>query len=158
VSDGRSVTNGVRAGGGRLPPAPRLSTARTASARPAPGESRAGSHPQRQAAEDDDGAQPRELGSWCELSAAGRPPAEPRGRGPYADAVARWEQLLGRRAPAPNQPGTHGKPVLAPPFVEWLMGLSIGSELEAGQHGKPFLQAKAGRSAWSWGPKTPRRP
>jgi hypothetical protein len=26
-----------------------------------------------------------------------------------------------------HQPGEHGKPVLAPLFVEWLMGLSIGS-------------------------------
>jgi hypothetical protein len=46
--------------------------------------------------------------------------------GPYADAVARWELLLGRAAPAPIQPGTHGRPVLAPPFVEWLMGLPAG--------------------------------
>jgi hypothetical protein len=44
----------------------------------------------------------------------------------YADAVARWEQLMGRPAPEPTQPGTHGKPVLAPPFVEWLMGLPDG--------------------------------
>lgn len=31
--------------------------------------------------------------------------------------------ILGRPAPSPTQPATHGKPVLAPPFVEWLMGL-----------------------------------
>ncbi|GAB3861950.1 hypothetical protein ACFPIJ_47195 [Dactylosporangium cerinum] len=43
--------------------------------------------------------------------------------GEYATAVARWEQLLGRPVPDPSQPGRHGKPVLAPPFVEWLMGL-----------------------------------
>ncbi|MEV4511518.1 hypothetical protein AB0K00_21400 [Dactylosporangium sp. NPDC049525] len=43
--------------------------------------------------------------------------------GSYATAVARWELLLGRPAPDPSQPGKHGKPVLAPPFVEWLMGL-----------------------------------
>ncbi|GAA2022277.1 hypothetical protein [Polymorphospora rubra] len=43
--------------------------------------------------------------------------------GAYAPAVARWETLLGRPAPNPTQPGRHGKPVLAPPFVEWLMGL-----------------------------------
>ncbi|GAB2920887.1 hypothetical protein GCM10027280_04860 [Micromonospora polyrhachis] len=43
--------------------------------------------------------------------------------GVYADAVARWELLLGRPVPEPTQPGRHGKPVLAPPFVEWLMGL-----------------------------------
>ncbi|MFB6393582.1 hypothetical protein AAFH96_10745 [Polymorphospora sp. 2-325] len=53
------------------------------------------------------------------------PPAAPdEGRwGIYAAAVARWETLLGRPAPDPTQPGRHGKPVLAPPFVEWLMGL-----------------------------------
>jgi hypothetical protein len=43
--------------------------------------------------------------------------------GVYATAVARWELLLGRPVPDPTQPGRHGKPVLAPPFVEWLMGL-----------------------------------
>ncbi|MFI5951855.1 hypothetical protein ACIA8B_30325 [Micromonospora chalcea] len=41
----------------------------------------------------------------------------------YAPAIARWELLIGRPVPAPVQPGQHGKPVLAPPFVEWLMGL-----------------------------------
>jgi DNA (cytosine-5)-methyltransferase 1 len=46
--------------------------------------------------------------------------------GPYAEAVARWEQVLGRPAPPPTQPGRHGKPVLAPAFVEWLMGLDAG--------------------------------
>jgi hypothetical protein len=43
--------------------------------------------------------------------------------GVYAVAVARWEVLLGRPVPEPTQPGKHGRPVLAPPFVEWLMGL-----------------------------------
>ncbi|MGY0234091.1 hypothetical protein [Longispora urticae] len=46
--------------------------------------------------------------------------------GAYAPAVARWAQLMGRPAPEPTQPGTHGKPVLAPPLVEWLMGLPAG--------------------------------
>lgn len=46
--------------------------------------------------------------------------------GVYAAAVARWELLLGRRVPEPTQPGRHGNPVLAPPFVEWLMGLDTG--------------------------------
>jgi hypothetical protein len=52
-------------------------------------------------------------------------PAEPDEArwGVYAAAVARWETLLGRPAPDPTQLGRHGKPVLAPPFVEWLMGL-----------------------------------
>jgi DNA (cytosine-5)-methyltransferase 1 len=46
--------------------------------------------------------------------------------GPYAAAVARWEALLGRPAPAPTIPGRHGRPVLSPSFVEWLMGLPYG--------------------------------
>ncbi|MDG4803675.1 hypothetical protein [Micromonospora sp. WMMD980] len=44
--------------------------------------------------------------------------------GDYAAAVARWELLVGRPAPDATQAGQHGKPVLAPPFVEWLMGLN----------------------------------
>ncbi|MGC5387584.1 hypothetical protein ACPXCJ_24085 [Micromonospora chalcea] len=43
--------------------------------------------------------------------------------GIYTPAIARWETLTGRCVPAPTQRGQHGKPVLAPPFVEWLMGL-----------------------------------
>ncbi|MEC3979892.1 hypothetical protein [Amycolatopsis sp. H20-H5] len=35
----------------------------------------------------------------------------------------RWELITGRPAPYPTQPGRHGRPVLAPVFVEWLMGL-----------------------------------
>ncbi len=54
-------------------------------------------------------------------------PPQPDGRwGEYGAAVARWEHLLGRPVPQPTQPGRHGKPVLAPPFVEWLMGLPEG--------------------------------
>ncbi|XVV10879.1 hypothetical protein ACQP2X_39475 [Actinoplanes sp. CA-131856] len=43
--------------------------------------------------------------------------------GVYAVAVARWELLVGRPVPEPTQLGRQGRPVLAPPFVEWLMGL-----------------------------------
>ena len=46
--------------------------------------------------------------------------------GEYAAAVHRWELITGRVAPHPTQPGRHGRPVLAPPFVEWLMGLPPG--------------------------------
>ncbi|GGU39568.1 hypothetical protein GCM10010178_34820 [Lentzea flava] len=46
--------------------------------------------------------------------------------GDYAPAVRRWEHLLGRPAPHPTQPGQHGGPVLAPAFVEHLMGLPRG--------------------------------
>lgn len=46
--------------------------------------------------------------------------------GEYAAAVHRWELITGRPAPYPTQPGRHGRPVLAPAFVEWLMGLPPG--------------------------------
>lgn len=47
--------------------------------------------------------------------------------GVYAAAVARWEQVLGRPAPAPTQPSARtGGPQLAPAFVEWMMGLPAG--------------------------------
>jgi DNA (cytosine-5)-methyltransferase 1 len=44
----------------------------------------------------------------------------------YAPAVRRWERMLERGAPCPTQPGRHGRPVLAPAFVEWLQGLQPG--------------------------------
>lgn len=34
--------------------------------------------------------------------------------------------ILGRPAPAPTEPGRTGRPRLAAPFVEWLMGLPAG--------------------------------
>ena len=46
--------------------------------------------------------------------------------GLYAAAIARWEVLVARAVPEPTQPGRHGRPVLAPPFVEWLMGVPSG--------------------------------
>ena len=45
--------------------------------------------------------------------------------GPYAEAVQRWEQET-RPAPDPTQPNTKGKPQLAAPFAEWMMGLPEG--------------------------------
>ena len=44
----------------------------------------------------------------------------------YAPAIARWERVLGRVAPAPTEPGPKGNPRLSPRFVEWLMGLPVG--------------------------------
>lgn len=44
----------------------------------------------------------------------------------YTPAIRRWERLLGRPAPYPTQLGQHGRPVLAPAFVEHLMGLPPG--------------------------------
>lgn len=46
--------------------------------------------------------------------------------GDYQAAIGRWEAVLGRPTPHPTQPGNHGRPVLAPAFVEHLMGLPEG--------------------------------
>lgn len=48
--------------------------------------------------------------------------------GTYAPAIARWEQVLGRPAPAPTVPPTRegGRVRLSTKFVEWLMGLPEG--------------------------------
>jgi DNA (cytosine-5)-methyltransferase 1 len=46
--------------------------------------------------------------------------------GVYAPAIRRWEQVVGRSVPCPTQLGRHGRPVLAPAFVEWLQGLQPG--------------------------------
>lgn len=46
--------------------------------------------------------------------------------GDYAPAIARWETVLGRPAPAPTEPGRNGNPRLSPRFVEWMMGLPAG--------------------------------
>ena len=46
--------------------------------------------------------------------------------GDYAAAIARWEHVLGRAAPAPTMTSTKGNPQLSPAFVEWLMGLPAG--------------------------------
>jgi DNA (cytosine-5)-methyltransferase 1 len=46
--------------------------------------------------------------------------------GPYAAAIARWSQVLGRPAPPPTEPGKGGRPQLSPRFVEHMMGLPDG--------------------------------
>ncbi|GAA2535718.1 MULTISPECIES: DNA cytosine methyltransferase [Pseudonocardia] len=46
--------------------------------------------------------------------------------GVHGAALARWERALGRRAPRPLLAGRRGQPVLAPEFVEFLMGLPVG--------------------------------
>jgi hypothetical protein len=47
--------------------------------------------------------------------------------GRYAEAIARWEPVVGRPAPSPTVPeGRDGKAVLSPAFVEWMMGLPSG--------------------------------
>ena len=46
--------------------------------------------------------------------------------GDYGPAIARWEHVIGRPAPAPTEPGRTGTPRLDPRFVEWMMGLPDG--------------------------------
>lgn len=46
--------------------------------------------------------------------------------GVYQGAIRRWKAVLGRPVPRPTQRGNHGRPVLAPAFVEHLMGLPEG--------------------------------
>jgi DNA (cytosine-5)-methyltransferase 1 len=47
--------------------------------------------------------------------------------GPYESAIRRWERVLNRSAPAPNQAtGRDGKLQLSPEFAEWLMGVPAG--------------------------------
>lgn len=45
--------------------------------------------------------------------------------GRYGPAIARWEHVIGRPAPAATEPGRNG-PRLSARFVEWLMGLPAG--------------------------------
>lgn len=46
--------------------------------------------------------------------------------GPYAEAVARWEGVLGRLAPSPTELAPRGGQRLSPAFVEWMQGLPAG--------------------------------
>ncbi|MBD9704086.1 DNA cytosine methyltransferase [Streptomyces sp. ID01-12c] len=44
----------------------------------------------------------------------------------YGPAIRRWEQITGRLAPCPTEPGTRGNRRLSPAFAEWMMGLPDG--------------------------------
>ena len=46
--------------------------------------------------------------------------------GKYGPAIAQWERVISRRAPAPTESGSQGRPRLSPAFVEWMMGLPEG--------------------------------
>jgi DNA (cytosine-5)-methyltransferase 1 len=48
------------------------------------------------------------------------------GFGDYAPAVAHWERLTARAAPAPLVPDSRGAVRLNPAFSEWMMGLAPG--------------------------------
>ena len=63
--------------------------------------------------------------------------------GPYAPAVAHWETITGRTAPAPTEPPLRegGKPRLSVRFVEWLMGLPDGHVTGVGLSREKTLRA-----------------
>lgn len=48
--------------------------------------------------------------------------------GVYAEAIARWERVTGRRAPSSTEPAARagGRPRLSAVFVEWMMGFPEG--------------------------------
>lgn len=53
--------------------------------------------------------------------------------GRYAGAIARWEHITGRDAPAPALLTDTTGPRPSPEFVEWLMGLPTGWVTDAGR-------------------------
>ena len=57
---------------------------------------------------------------------------QPERFGPYTAAIHRWEQVLGRPAPSPTEPGKDGRPRLSPAFVEFMMGLPDGWVCDTG--------------------------
>ena len=63
--------------------------------------------------------------------------------GPYAPAIAHWETITGRTAPAPTEPPLRegGKPRLSVRFVEWLMGLPDGHVTGVGLSREKTLRA-----------------
>lgn len=76
--------------------------------------------------------------------------------GRYETAIRRWEELTGRAAPHPVEPGTKGQPRLAPAFSEWLIGLPKGFVTDLGlpysaQHraiGNGVVPQQAMRALW----------
>lgn len=62
--------------------------------------------------------------------------------GKFAPAIARWEEVLGRPAPAPTQPdGTDGAHRLSPKFTEWMMGVPEGWITDCGLSRNEELKA-----------------
>lgn len=103
-----------------------------------------------------------------QVERAGDPVRSGRGHlhrwGRYSDAIARWEHITGRDAPAPAILNEDRGPRPAPEFVEWLMGLPAGwvtdpiHELTANQQNTALgngvlpLQAFLAMDAMSWRP------
>ena len=74
---------------------------------------------------------PPRTGWLAEQASRTGDPVEPDRRhlhrwGRYAGAIARWEHITGREAPAPAFLNEDEGPRPAPEFVEWLMGLAAG--------------------------------
>jgi DNA (cytosine-5)-methyltransferase 1 len=67
--------------------------------------------------------------------------------GKYARGVLRWEQVTGRLVPCPLQPGRNGN-VLAPAFVEWMMGLPEGWVTDLGLSRTAMLRILGNGVVW----------
>jgi len=63
--------------------------------------------------------------------------------GRYAHAIAQWEHITGRPAPAPALLAGDTGPRPAPEFAEWLMGLEAGWVTEVGHELSPNQQPTA---------------
>lgn len=85
------------------------------------------SDPDRRTASNANGARQQQLGGHV-ADLSGRPDdrAAQVEWGQFGPAVHRWENILGRHAPEPTQPGRGDSRVLSPRFVEWMQGLESG--------------------------------
>jgi hypothetical protein len=62
--------------------------------------------------------------------------------GKFAPAIERWEQTIGRKAPAPTEPtGRDGQQQLSAKFTEWMMGLPEGWITDVGLSRNDALKA-----------------
>ena len=78
--------------------------------------------------------------------------------GQYAPAIARWEAVLGRPAPAPTETTAKGAQRLWSRFVEWMMGLPSGWVTDLGLTrneelkilGNGVVRQQAAAATWAW--------
>lgn len=69
---------------------------------------------------------PQTIAEWQEAPPAWQRSTDSSRWGPYADAVARWQAVVGRQAPVPIETSVKGAQRLSPRFVEFMMGLPAG--------------------------------